>query len=321
MPVSKHPRAALAAAVVVLLLVVSMSAYTVKTGDTLSEIAGAHGVTTADLAAVNDLADPNRIFAGQSLKIPGQAGAPSAGGGLVTHIVAPGESLAVIAAKYGTTVKAIAEANGILNTNLVYSGTQLIVGGDVPSVSLSTASSGGTHIVAAGETLSEIAARYGVKTAELADANGIANPNLVRIGQKLIVPGDAGFRCPVVGATFFNDWGFPRSGGRFHEGNDMFAPRGTAVIAPVSGYVYQINGTIGGIQYRLDGDDGNRYIGTHMDAFGAGGQVTAGDVIGYVGDTGNAKGSSPHLHFEILVDRQTPINPYPIILKACSSTG
>lgn len=316
MPGSKDRRAALVAAVLVAALVVTMSSYTVKPGDTLSEIAAQHGVTTAELAAANNLANPDRIFEGQSLTIPNASVAGS--GSLVTHVVQPGESLAKIALAYGTTVAAIAEANGILNTNMVYAGTQLIVGGHVPH-GPDVHAGGGTHVVAAGETLSQIAARYGVTTGNLAAANRIANPNLIRIGEKLAVPG-SGFRCPVPGSTFFNDWGFPRSGGRFHEGNDMFAPRGTPVHAPVSGILYQINGEVGGIQFRLDGDDGNRYIGTHMDAFGASGRVAAGEIIGYVGDSGNARGSSPHLHFEILIGRTIPVNPYPTILEACSSS-
>src|SRR3546814_10620424 len=77
-----------------------------------------------------------------------------------------------------------------------------------------------------------------------------------------------------------NDWGFPRSGGRFHEGNDLFAPRGTPFVAVVSGTVVQTTGRIGGKQVKLAGDDGVSYYGTHLDGFGASGRVNAGDVIG-----------------------------------------
>ena len=58
--------------------------------------------------------------------------------------------------------------------------------------------------------------------------------------------------------------------------------------------------------------DGRTYIGTHLDGFALAGDVPAGAVMGYVGDSGNAVGSDPHLHFEILVDG-APINPYPIL--------
>ena len=90
-----------------------------------------------------------------------------------------------------------------------------------------------------------------------------------------------------------NDWGFPRSGGRFHEGNDLFAPRGTPGRghrrrAPWS----QTTGRIGGNQVKLSGDDGVSYYYTHLDRFGASGRVDAGTVIGYVGSTGNAAGGA-----------------------------
>ena len=127
----------------------------------------------------------------------------------------------------------------------------------------------------------------------------------------------AGWLCPIQTATFFNDWGFPRTGGRFHEGNDMFAARGTPILAPVSGTLRQIVGTIGGYQFNLDGDDGNLYIGSHMDSFAKDGYVQAGDTIGYVGDSGNAKGSRPHMHFEIHAEGKTPVNPYPALAGAC----
>ena len=127
----------------------------------------------------------------------------------------------------------------------------------------------------------------------------------------MTVPASA-WVCPVVSSRYFNDWGFPRSGGRFHQGNDLFAPRGTEVRAPVSGFVELKSGVVGGLQFWLTGDDGRTYIGTHLDGFALAGDVPAGAVMGYVGDSGNAVGSDPHLHFEILVDG-APINPYPIL--------
>ena len=172
------------------------------------------------------------------------------------------------------------------------------------------------HVIAAGETLAKIAARYSTTVNRLVELNNIANPNLIRAGQRLTVAG-GGFQCPVPGARFFNDWGFPRSGGRYHQGNDLFAPGGSPVLAPVSGRVEQIDGTVGGLQFWLYGDDGNLYIGTHMSAHGASGQVAAGEVVGRVGDSGNARGSSPHLHFEVMIDGKENINPFPLLAQAC----
>ena len=121
----------------------------------------------------------------------------------------------------------------------------------------------------------------------------------------------------MPGSTFANDWGFPRSGGRAHDGNDMFAPRGTPVLAPVGGTVSFATGAIGGKQFRLLGDDGMQYLGSHLDAFGTAGAVGMGTVIGYVGSTGNAAGGRPHLHFEIHPDSGAAMNPYPVIRAAC----
>jgi murein DD-endopeptidase MepM/ murein hydrolase activator NlpD len=149
----------------------------------------------------------------------------------------------------------------------------------------------------------------------LVASNGISNPNLIRAGQKLSIPTGSAWVCPVKGARFRNDWGFPRGGGtRFHEGNDLFVGGGTPVVAPVSGTVTFKTGAIGGLQFRLEGRDGVVYIGTHMSDFGKEGKVSAGDVIGYVGNTGNAAGSPTHLHFG-MYHKGEVVNPYPTLIK------
>lgn len=125
--------------------------------------------------------------------------------------------------------------------------------------------------------------------------------------------------CPVQGPrSFSNDWGQPRSGGRRHQGTDILAPRGTPVVANVSGTVRGHNSRLGGISYYLQGDDGNVYFGTHLDSLaGVSGRVAAGTVIGRVGTSGNASGGPPHLHFEIHPGGGGPVNPYPTLAKYC----
>lgn len=130
-----------------------------------------------------------------------------------------------------------------------------------------------------------------------------------------------GFVFPVAGpCTFSNDWHAPRRG-HLHQGNDIFAPMGTPCVACVSGTVTQLEGGNAGLYVRLAGDDGNVYYYMHLQRFGASGRVSAGTVIGYVGDTGNAKGGTPHLHFEIRPGGGSPINPYPILLAAYRGYG
>jgi hypothetical protein len=131
--------------------------------------------------------------------------------------------------------------------------------------------------------------------------------------------------CPVAGRVSFVDTGgAPRPGGRRHEGVDMFAAAGTPVVAPVSGVVDYYVDSIGGLSFRLWGGDGNYYYGTHLSAYGQmRGHVNAATVIGYVGNSGNARTTSPHLHFEFHPGRRpgdprNPVNPTPLVATYCS---
>jgi murein DD-endopeptidase MepM/ murein hydrolase activator NlpD len=133
-----------------------------------------------------------------------------------------------------------------------------------------------------------------------------------------IVVGGA-FICPVQGpVSFIDSFAAPRSGGRAHHGVDMLSPRGTPTVAPVGGTVSHRGNSLGGLSWHLNGDDGNYYYGTHLSAYANEGigHVQAGTVIGYVGDTGNARGT-PHLHFEIHPGHGAAVDPYPTVRKYC----
>jgi murein DD-endopeptidase MepM/ murein hydrolase activator NlpD len=141
----------------------------------------------------------------------------------------------------------------------------------------------------------------------LATTGGGGTPIMTPIGS---------FVFPVRGPhSFSNDWHAPRTG-HLHQGCDVFAADGTPMVACVSGTVNQGEGKNAGLYVRLAGDDGNVYYYMHCRRFGATGHVTAGTVIAYVGDTGNAVGGPPHLHFEVHPGGGAAINPYPILLAA-----
>ena len=122
--------------------------------------------------------------------------------------------------------------------------------------------------------------------------------------------------CPIPdGSEFIDSWGASRSGGRRHEGVDMIADRGTPIVAAQSGSVGFKRNSLGGNAAWLTTSLGNKFYYAHLDSFeGDSRDVREGDVIGYVGSTGNAQG--PHLHFEAHFEGQAG-NPYPATFAAC----
>lgn len=138
------------------------------------------------------------------------------------------------------------------------------------------------------------------------------------------------FPHETTAVYFWDSWGAARSGGRSHQGTDIMSPKGTSVLAVADGVVDELGwNRLSGYFIRLD--HGNGYMTTYMhlnndtlgtdDGLGGpwtayhatlheGKEVVAGDVIGYVGDSGNAEGTKPHTHFEIKYDGVKQ-NPFP----------
>ena len=127
-------------------------------------------------------------------------------------------------------------------------------------------------------------------------------------------------RFPIAGkASYSHDWLYPRYGPgfRFHLGTDVFAAYGTPVRAPVDGVAVSANGGLGGLTVKVVMPDGTYVYLAHLsglvDGFSNGMAVRMGDIVGYVGDSGNARGGAPHLHIGIYPHGGPPIDPKPIL--------
>ena len=133
----------------------------------------------------------------------------------------------------------------------------------------------------------------------------------------VLFPIDGPYELPLI-----DSFGFPRMTGtpdeHWHEGIDLFAPRGTPLVATERGIVTRIGvGRLGGLKLWLVGESGSEWYYAHLDSFAPGltdGQlVEAGDLLGHVGNTGNAVGTPPHLHLQLHPDGGRPVNPYPLL--------
>ncbi len=160
----------------------SGTVHVVRWGETLSSIAAKYGVTVTALIRANHLRNPNFIYAGQRLVIPGSTPKPSAGQKYVVHF---GDTLTTIAAKFNVSVYDLIQLNGIRNPNLLWVGQVLLIPGNghngaKPAI--------GTYRVKRGDTLYLIAARYHTSIWKLVSLNHLASPNLIFVGQLLKVP-------------------------------------------------------------------------------------------------------------------------------------
>ena len=137
---------------------------------------------------------------------------------------------------------------------------------------------------------------------------------------RLVVPVD-GVRVSQIADT----WGGPRSGGRRHEGQDLFAPVGTPIRSATDGWVWRIGERdLGGRTVTIVGGAGRRYYYAHLSSYAdirEGQRVTPDTVIGYVGNTGNARATPPHLHLGVYESRDPEdpcdwdaIDPLPMLV-------
>ncbi|MGD1991668.1 MAG: LysM peptidoglycan-binding domain-containing protein [Anaerolineae bacterium] len=172
--------------------------HVVAWGDTLFSIARRYEISVDAIAAANDLNDPTQIYAGQRLIIPTTSASTPSGTAGATHVVQPGENLFRIALRYGTTVQAMAELNGLHNPGHITVGQTLRIPGSSsePTPAYQPDHAASTHVVAPGETLFAIAQRHGLSVWLLVQANNIANPSLILPGQVLSIPSRQSLAVP-----------------------------------------------------------------------------------------------------------------------------
>lgn len=170
--------------------------YTVKAGDTLSAIASRYSTSSSTLASLNSLSNPNLIYVGQVLKVSSNASTSSSTSSsanstvttAASYTVKAGDTLSAIAAKYGTTYQALASTNSISNPNDIYVGQVIKVSATATAASSQAASStnsNSSYTVKSGDTLYGIALANGLNWQTLAKQNGISDPNVIFVGQKL----------------------------------------------------------------------------------------------------------------------------------------
>lgn len=132
------------------------------------------------------------------------------------------------------------------------------------------------------------------------------------------LPTENSLPSPLPEQHLTDTWGAARSQGRTHEGIDIFAPRGTPIQATTQGIVSKVgDNTLGGKVVVIVGPGGAGHYYAHLEDYAdisPNDWVNTGDIIGYVGDSGNAKGTLPHVHYGIYIDGSA-VNPYPLLQK------
>ena len=229
---------------------------------------------------------------------------------LRTLVMSTLSSALVAGVAVGSGLAGIPGVSGVVGVSVVGGMTQASAATKTPA----TTTPPPVVRVAAGASIPQPVQAVGV----VEDDDGDGVPDTVPTpGQAAPPPVSVnGWRCPVPVGKFTNDWGQARSGGRSHTGTDMLAPRGTPIFAPIAGTVKFDTSTRGGLSFYLDTPSGLQLYGAHMQDVGASGKVESGTIIGYVGDSGNAKGT-PHLHFEVHPTKKSKTNPYPLLKQIC----
>lgn len=202
--------------------------YVVQAGDTVAAIAGRHGLSTASVLALNGLGWKSLIFPGQTLKLSaGASVAPVVAQEGGRYTIVTGDTVSRIAAKFGVPVEAVLSANGLGWSSIIYPGQTIAIPATAsPAIELvsqvapapsapAPAPATSTYTVRSGDTISAIAARFGVTTAAVLEANGLSSSSIIYPGGTLVIPapgGASGGGAPSGGGTPTGG-GAPSSGG------------------------------------------------------------------------------------------------------------
>ena len=218
--------------------------HVVRRGETLSSIAARYGTTTQAIVRANGLPNPNYIYAGQRIVIPGGGSAAASSGASQTssgrtYTVRRGDTLFGIATWHGTTVSAIMQANG-LHSSIILTGQRLVIPGATSSGaagqgSASQAATGRTYTVRRGDTLSRIAAWHGTTVSAIMRANNLGS-SIIYAGQRLTIPGANSGATAGQSGSVSSGAGQSASGGTYtvHRGDTLFgiaSRHGTTVAA------------------------------------------------------------------------------------------
>ncbi|SDK21172.1 LysM peptidoglycan-binding domain-containing protein [Sediminibacillus albus] len=171
--------------------------YIVQAGDNLSSIAQRFGMTLAEIQELNNISDPDLLQIGQELLVYDNTGSDPTPN-TITYIVQAGDNLSSIAQRFGMTLAEIQELNNISDPDLIQVGQELLVfdNGDTDPTPNTI-----TYIVQAGDNLSSIAQRFGMTLAEIQELNNISDPDLIQVGQELLVYDNGDGDAPVTRVT------------------------------------------------------------------------------------------------------------------------